>query len=230
MEQIDNLNNLSPISQKRRWYRHWWGIIIILIILYLLASFVIVAFLSDSSKINSVGSLDGKKVKEADLYFNSQDDPFIGNRNSPVRIVEFSDFQCPFCKQSFFVVREILDKYKDDIFFTYRDFPVTQIHPESLKAAEAAQCANEQGKFWSMHDKIFINQENITITDLKIYALEIGLDSSMFNNCLDSGKYNQEVIQDYSDGLRLGVVGTPTFFINGYRISGSIPKDIFNFV
>jgi len=226
MNEIQNITR-GDTKLKKKWYMRWWGIIIILISLYLIATFILLAFFSDNQNINNSSPSTVNKVQEADLYKNTADDPSLGNEEALVRIVEFSDFQCPFCQQSFSVVREILNKYGNDIYFTYRDFPVSQIHPESLKAAEAGQCAHEQDKFWLMHDKIFINQENIEAYNLKRYALEIGLDADKFNNCLDSGKYSQEVNTDYIDGIGLGVVGTPTFFINGYRISGSIPKDIF---
>jgi len=222
--QTNNLENLKP---KKKWYKRWWGILIILTLLYLLGTFLILWLASGIEEPQSGTSLTEQRVEEAELYLNSQDDPFWGDKGALVKIVEFSDFQCPYCKKSFPVVREILNEYQDDIYYVYRDFPVSQIHAEAAKAAEAGQCAYEQGKFWPMHDKIFINQENIGLADLKRYALEAGLNTSEFNSCLDSGKYAAEVSQDYFDGIALGVVGTPTFFINGYRISGSLPKDIF---
>ena len=216
-----------PAKPKKKWYFRWWAIIIFLILLYLVITFILLATASDSRPSVQTSISSANRADEAELYLNSQDDPFFGQKDALVKIVEFGDFQCPYCRQSFPVVREILSKYQNDIYFVYRDFPVISIHQEALKAAEAAQCALEQEKFWPMHDKLFINQENLSLTDLKVYAMEIGLDTAKFNGCLDSGKYSAEVIQDYEDGIGLGVIGTPTFFINGYRISGSIPSEIF---
>ena len=219
--------DLIPVKPRKKWYFRWWAIAIFFILLYLIAAFVLLATALDSQPVAQTSISSAALVDEAELYLNSQDDPFWGEKDALVKIVEFGDFQCPYCRQSFLVVREILNKYQNDIYFVYRDFPVVSIHQEALKAAEAAQCALEQEKFWPMHDKLFINQENLSLTDLKVYAMEIGLNSFEFNNCLDSGKYSAEVIQDYEDGIGLGVIGTPTFFINGYRISGSIPSEIF---
>lgn len=161
------------------------------------------------------------------LYKNTATDPVWGNPSAPVKIIEFSDFQCPFCQESFPIVREMLFKYQDKIYFIYRDFPNNLDHPQAQKAAEAGQCANEQGKFWPLHDKFFINQDDLSVAAIKNYAQAVGLDSAKFNVCLDSGKYAEEVNQDYQDGASLGALGTPTFFINGYKVSGVIPKETF---
>ncbi|MDP2586951.1 MAG: DsbA family protein [Candidatus Komeilibacteria bacterium] len=226
---INNLNKIPILSGKRSWYKRWWGMIIILILAYLIVTNLLL-WLSPKSPAEQGQLSNGpsaNQVSEEQLYLNAADDPAMGDKNAKVRIVEFSDFQCPYCRESFPVVREILDRYGDKIYFVYRDFPVSTIHPESVKAAEAGQCAHEQGKFWQMHDKIFINQENIQPADLKNYARAIGLNTDQFNNCLDSGQYQAEVNQDFQDGVNLGAVATPTFFINGYRVSGSIPLEIF---
>ena len=138
-------------------------------------------------------------------------------------VVEFSDFECPFCQQAFPVVKQLLQDYGDQILYVYKDFPLTDVHPRALPAALAAQCANEQGQFWLMHDKIFENQENITDADLKRYAVQIGLNSLQFGNCFAAAKYLGEVQQDFNQGLKLGVKSTPTFFINGIGIPGAVP-------
>ncbi len=225
-----DINQQVPqLPIRKRWYKRWWGIVIILILAYWLITSLLL-WLSPKDSDNDGQLKTGEatnRVAEEKLYLNTADDPAVGDKKAKVRIVEFSDFQCPYCRQSFPVVREILNKYQDKIYFVYRDFPVTTTHPESLKAAEAGQCAHDQGKFWPMHDKIFINQENILPQDLKNYAQAIGLDTVKFNDCLDSGKYEAEVNQDFQDGVNLGAVATPTFFINGYRVSGSIPLEVF---
>lgn len=148
------------------------------------------------------------------------DDPYGGNEDAKIVIVEFADFQCPYCYQSFPVVREILSTYGEHIKVIYRDFPLTDIHPDAQKAAEAGECAQEQDKFWEMHDKIFINRSDMSVTALKRYAAEIGMDAATFSTCLDNGEFASEVQDDFSDGIAAGVDGTPTFFINDHRYDG----------
>lgn len=173
---------------------------------------------------------------------SADDDPAIGDKNAPVTVIEFSDFQCPYCRKSY---RDVLPQLKDNyvttnkVRFVYRDFPLTQLHPGALPAAEAGECADEQGKFWEMHDKIFDEQNKkgqgtvaFSSDDLKAWASEIGLDTSKFNLCLDSEKYKSEVQKDQADGEKAGVQGTPTFFVgnakDGYVvIAGAYPYSDF---
>ncbi|MFH1752238.1 MAG: DsbA family protein [archaeon] len=157
------------------------------------------------------------------------DDSFIGNAEAPVTIVEFSDFQCPYCGKFYnetlaMLKKEYLDTGKAKL--VYRDFPLS-FHADAQKAAEAAECAGEQGKYFEMHDKIFENQSSIGVENLKQYAVDIGLDSSAFNTCLDSGTMAQEVQKDISDGQAYGVSGTPTFFVNGQKVVGAQPFTVF---
>jgi len=173
------------------------------------------------------------------------DDPSWGPADAPVTIVEFSDFQCPYCSR--FVSQaypEIKQQYEGKVRFVFRDFPLSSIHPWAEKGAEAAGCANEQGKFWEYHDAIFQNQTAITQTyqtaaaaqpadanaglaavvgTLKTTATDLGLDAAAFNQCLDSGSRAQEVQKDYQDGISYQVQGTPAFFVNGLLVSGAQP-------
>ena len=159
------------------------------------------------------------------------DDPARGSECAPVTIVEFSDFECSFCA---LYVNEtlplILETYGDRVLYVFRDFPIASKHPHAQEAAEAAQCAFEQGKFWEYHDILFQNQDALDLADLQRYATDLGLDESAFNLCLDSGKYAEEVQQDFDDGLDYGVTGAPTFFINGRKVSGAKPFSIFQSV
>ena len=149
------------------------------------------------------------------------DDPARGPQNAKVTIVEFSDFQCPACKTYADQTEPlILATYGDRIRYVFRDLPA-QSHPQAQKAAEAAQCAFEQGKFWEYHDKLFQNQAALDVDSLKAYAKELGLNESTFNTCLDSGKYTQEVQKDYQDAISYGVTSIPTFFINGRKVVGA---------
>lgn len=160
------------------------------------------------------------------LDVSVDDDPSIGPEDAPVTIVEFSDYQCPFCARAEPTIEQVLKEYEGKVRLVYRDFPLS-FHQNAQKAAEATECADEQGKFWEYHDKLFENQDALDVNNLKQYAKDLGLDSSKFDNCLDSGKYTEEVQKDLADGQSLGVSGTPAFFINGRLVSGAQPFSAF---
>jgi protein-disulfide isomerase len=152
------------------------------------------------------------------------DDPSWGPEDAPVTIVEFSDFQCPFCSRFFSeTYPQIKQEYEGQVRFVYRDFPLTSLHENAQKSGEAAECADEQGKFWDYHDTLFNNNSALDDASLKSYASQVGLDTATFNQCLDSGKYTEEVQKDYQEGISYGVTGTPAFFINGVSIIGAQP-------
>jgi len=145
---------------------------------------------------------------------SADNDPFWGPEDAPVTIIEFSDFQCSFCQRHFDqTLPLLLDTYSDRVRYVYRDFPITTIHPQAFKAAEAAQCAFAQGQFWEYHDVLFQNQTALDVASLKKHATALGLDSGAFDECLDSGRYTEEVQADLDDGRSYGVNGAPTFFI-----------------
>lgn len=146
-----------------------------------------------------------------------------GPRDAPVTIVEFSDFQCPFCKTVVATLKQLAEKYPTQVKWTFRDFPIPSLHPAAPLAHEAARCAGAQGKFWDYHDVLFDRSPRASAQDLKQYANELKLDEAAFNQCLDSGKYRTEVNADMQEGSRLGVTGTPTFFINGRLLVGNQP-------
>ena len=154
---------------------------------------------------------------------------YIENPDAPVTIIEFSDFQCPYCAKFY---SETLPKIKEEYVKTgkvrivYKHFPLA-FHENAFKAAEAAECAREQGKFWEMHNKLFENSNALAENKLREYANSIGLNMEQFNSCLDSGKYYEKVIDDLREGQKLGVKGTPTFFINGDKIVGAYPYEYF---
>ena len=148
------------------------------------------------------------------------DDPSKGPAKAPVTIVEFSDYQCPFCSKAEGTVQDVLKKYGDKIRLVYRDYPLS-FHQNAHTAAEASECAKEQGKFWEMHDAMFANQQKLAATDLVETASGIGIDKAKFKTCLDSGKFKTEVDKDFQDGSKYGVTGTPTFFINGIMMVGA---------
>jgi protein-disulfide isomerase len=152
--------------------------------------------------------------------------PSKGSKSAPIEIIEFSDFQCPFCQRADPTVQQVLSTYGDRIRFVYRHYPLPN-HPSARPAAEAAACANEQGKFWQYHDRLFANPSKLADGDLKQHAAELGLNAAQFNSCVDSRKFRPQVDADLKAGEEAGVSGTPAFFINGRMISGAQPFDVF---
>lgn len=149
-----------------------------------------------------------------------------GSPNAPIEMIEFSDFQCPYCQRAHATVAQVLNTYGDRIHFVYRHYPLPG-HPQAKPAAEASECANEQGKFWPYHDRLFENSTRLSETDLREHATAVGLDAAKFSACVDSHKYRAQVEADQRDGDAAGVNGTPAFYINGRMISGAQPFDAF---
>jgi len=158
------------------------------------------------------------------------DDPSQGKADAPVTVVEFSDFQCPFCQRVMPTLKELRGKYGDKMRLVWKDFPLTQIHPQAFVAAQAGNCAREQGKFWEYHDTLFGNQSALQPDNLKKYAADLGLDAAKFNQCLDSSKYEARVQDALAVGGRLGIGSTPTVFVNGRLINGAQPLEVFQSV
>lgn len=152
--------------------------------------------------------------------------PALGPADAPVTIVEFSEFQCPFCAQVQPTLKKVKERFGDKIRIVFRNFPLPR-HDDAPKAAEAASCAEEQGKFWEMHDKLFANSSKLQVPELKRYAAEIGLETEQFDQCLDTGKYTAKWRSDKRDGSLYGVSGTPSFFINGRMVGGAMAYEDF---
>jgi protein-disulfide isomerase len=153
--------------------------------------------------------------------------PFRGPANSPVTIVEFSDFECPFCKRAHPTLMQLLEKYAGKVRLVYHDFPLESIHPQARRAAEAARCANDQGKFWEYSDILFSESPNLGPEDLKRYAAQVGIDVKKFEDCVSAGVHKTTVQKDLDEGNRLGITGTPAFFINGRPLTGAQPAEAF---
>jgi protein-disulfide isomerase len=150
-----------------------------------------------------------------------------GDPNATVTIVEFADYQCPYCKQTETTLNNLLRKYPGQVKLAFRDFPLASIHPNAEEAAEAARCAGKQGKFWEFHDALFANQAKLDQTQLKATAQTLGLDENAFQSCLESGEYKAQVLRDQEDGRKAGISSTPGFFINGIPITGAQAEDAF---
>ena len=186
------------------------------------------------------GMEEGRQPSDDEPRPVSIDDDYVkGQTDAKLTVIEFSDFQCPFCERFYRETLPLIEKeyiQTGKVRMVYRDFPMENIHPHAQKAAEAAQCAGEQGKYWEMHDAIFQNQKAIGVENLKKHAKGLGLAADRFNQCLDSSKYAEEVKKDLMDGQAAGVEGTPSFFIGttgkdktiqGFPIGGARPYAVF---
>lgn len=151
-----------------------------------------------------------------DVVVSVEGEPFRGDKNAKLTLVEFSDYQCPFCARH---LSQTLPEIERDyiatgkVRYVFRDFPITSLHPQAFKAHEAARCAGEQGKYWEMHDRLFANQKALGPKQLSDHARSLGLDLPSFQQCLDGGKYAAKVRKGMSDGRTATVKGTPTFFL-----------------
>jgi protein-disulfide isomerase len=207
---------------------------------FLAVSILIASFVIGGSVLYAVGGRDdsgslavatetlGGSMPQVDVSID--DDVILGDRNAPVTLIEFGDFQCPYCKQLFDQTEgRLRDEYiqTGKVRMVYRDFPLDQIHPYARAAAEAAECARDQGSYWLYHDELYARQASIPTLDFVVLAGELGLDAQAFEACADSGKYKDEVEKDYQDGIAAGVRGTPAVFINGKLFSGALPYETF---
>ena len=228
-------------QDSRPWYKKPWGIplgLLGIVFLGFLAVFLynfITIYLT--MRANSVAALesrkyqltasatDGGKVDLSKIY--SAAAPTVGTDRPLVNIVEFADFACPYSAEEASVFRGLAMKYSDRVRFTFRFFPVNEEYPDGPQAALAALCAQEQGQFWKMHDILFSHYDALDKDSLYQYAADAGLDINKFQECLQTGKYKIRLQKEVADGVAAGVPGTPTFFVDGEKIPGAIPADIF---
>ena len=174
-------------------------------------------------------------MKSSICFSRSRSTPFVdvagaptrGPANAPITIVEFSDFQCPFCSRGFQTLNEIEKKYQGKVKVVFKQNPLP-FHNNAMPAAEASLVAAEQGKFWPMYDKLFQNQQKLDRDALDQYAKEIGLDMAKFKAEMDSHKFAAKVQADLKQGQSIGVTGTPTFVINGHKLVGAQPAEAFS--
>ena len=155
------------------------------------------------------------------------DSPRRGPADAPVTIVEFSDFQCPYCRRAQPTLLTLLEKYPGKVSLVYKDLPLRQIHPDAQKAAEAARCAGDQGKFWEYHDALF-DLSRVTKDKFGELAENLELDSIKFAGCLDSGKHESTIEADFKHAMDIGAQSTPVFYINGIQLKGAQPVDAFS--
>ena len=192
-------------------------------------------FLEDAERAELVNALARQLEAEREVVyymeparaeFDLTGAPSAGPEDAAVTLVEFSDFECPFCGRFFPTVNEIKEKYGDRVRFVYLQFPLTNLHPNAFKAAEASLCAHEQDSFWEMHDLMFTEQSSLGVPELKEKASRLGLDTEEFDACLDSGRQAERIRADMQQGTTVGVSGTPALFVNGVNVpGGAVPYE-----
>ena len=184
------------------------------------------AMLVEDLKTKNAGAI--KVMLEAPRYTvpTSADDPVRGNAAAPITIVEFSDYQCPFCARVNPTLAKVRETYGDKVKIVFKDYPLPN-HPQAPKAAEAARCAADQKKYWEMHDAMFANQRALEVPALKQTARAIGIEGAAFDQCLDSGKYAAAVRRGAELGEKMGVNSTPTLYVNGRALIGAMPFENF---
>lgn len=224
---------MEQIKQEYKWYRSWWAIILFIFLTIFLILSVTFAFLVRDyvKKINSqeiTGPGLVKALENQTKYSKTEgiNNYWIGSVNPKVTIVQFGDFSCPICGETYEKIRKISIEYKNDVKFIFRDYPISD---NSVSLSMAARCAGEQGKFWEMHDRLFQNQNKFEVTNKNLInmATSLGVEKNKFQKCLTEQKYMKDIQKDFADGEIFGVSGTPTWFINGYKVQGNIPYDSF---
>jgi protein-disulfide isomerase len=217
------------VKPSNCWYKKWWGILIIIIIIFILSvliafSFLVASFIRHPNNNNLNTSVNSQATSTNLLINGDESNYWTGSADPKVTIVEFGDFSCAHCKESYPTIMTIANQYKNDIKFIFRDYPV--ISDDSLNLALAARCTGEQGKFWLMYNMMFENQGKADF-DTTILANQTGIDMVKYNNCVNYKKYYSNIEKDFNDGKTLGVTGTPTWFVNGRRVEGNVPYDTF---
>lgn len=167
----------------------------------------------------------GVKMPEAlRVDVDTANSPSKGPSNAPVTIVEFADFQCPYCYSAQSTIKSVLEKYKNKVRFVFKSYPLSQIHPQAVNASVAAECAQNQGKFWEMHDVLFENHKKLTDSAYEGFAKQVGLDLPKFQSCFKDQVVRQKVKNDEAYGQSLGINATPAFYINGTLLMGAVPQ------
>lgn len=238
---------MEPVAGLKVWYKTWWGIATIAAICLAAALILSLSTLfynywqaikggqGDFLQQQIYGYSDGvvnqsaemPEIKKARQELETDDDPFLGNQNASLVIVEFIDFKCPICKGQYAEMQKLINKYGYNIKWIIRDFPMESVHPGSTRLAAVASCAHEQGAFWLVHDFFFFNQNNLSeeFSDTEVNALseQLGLNKEKMTDCLQNRRGEVDAKMDYSIGVKYGIKkGTPAFFINGHKFEGGI--------
>jgi protein-disulfide isomerase len=228
---MENLNKSAAVENQKKWYGTTWGKILLTLAAITLIFAGLFGYAVRQTYQNLDRQVSGIKtaVHDANLpaagLVEGQNNYWLGAAKPKVTIVEFMDFACHYCGLSFPTIREIGEKYKKDVKIIIRDYPVNASY--SVELSLAARCAGEQGLFWPMYDKLFLNQGVSDRAGLIELARQVGANTERFALCFDNKKYLAAVQKDFDDGQTLAIAGTPTWFINRYKIEGDIPHDTF---
>lgn len=228
-------------SYYRRWYKRWWGRLIIIFLFLALAStiYLVVRVVNQYQHLKNgdtyieasgtwITKSQFEEGKEKILESITDDDPWLGAEDPVIYVVAYESFGCPFCKDNQPDIRQLIAKFGSIVRFVSKDFPTEGLHPNVLNAHLAANCANEQGKYWEYRDLLYANQateanpERFIKENLLTLSRQVGVNNTQFKNCLDSEKYLQEIKQDVASGYNVKVVGTPSYVVNGSLIEGEI--------
>ncbi|PIT89601.1 disulfide bond formation protein DsbA [Candidatus Kuenenbacteria bacterium CG10_big_fil_rev_8_21_14_0_10_36_11] len=178
---------------------------------------------------NNGEQVAGEQAEQPEIKVDlkiAETDHVLGDKNAPIKIFEFSDFQCPYCARHHETLNKIVADYKGQVAWIFKQFPI-QSHPLGLPGALASECAAEQGKFWEMADMIFKNQTTLTTESFAKFAQSLGLDTEKFNTCYKDEKYKEKIAADYNLGIDSGVQGTPSNFVNNQSVPGAVPYEEF---
>ncbi len=224
-EEITQLIPPLPRAKKMWYQRPWLWILLGLVAIWFGLPLFISLFIGDNNLANNTNSPTTNLITSVNNILATSNGPSLGPLSAPVVLMVFSDFQCPYSRESVPIIKRVLSQYPDTIRFIFRDFPVSSIHSEAVSAAIAANCAFEQGKFWEYHDLLFTYQDDLNTNLYLTLARSLGLAEEKFNNCLISASNLVGIEDDFNAGLAAGVRGTPTFFINGRIVEGSPPYE-----
>ena len=223
-------------SYYKSWYKRWWGkLLLFLVILTVIGILYFAVLVANYHGHNSKGDVyvaeTGEWITREEFLDNrkaigeliSEDDPWLGAEEPLIYVVAYESFGCPFCKQAEEDVKKMMADYAGVVRFIAKDFPTEGLHLGVFDAHLAAACANEQGAYWEYRDILYERQTEFKSYQLKEWADELGLNKAKFNKCFDDEKYSSEIRQDYVNGIQAGVVGTPSYLVNGALIQGRIP-------
>lgn len=216
----------SKIKNKRHWYGRWWGIFLvaalIIVVSFLLAFAFYIKKISKDLTAQNQAELLRQQMAANKPLIEGLGQYSLGTSTTPITIVEFCDFACPYCRDSYSALRDIAKLNQTKVRVIWRDFVG---HADSISLSSAARCAGEQNKFWEMHDGLFSRQGTLGTDGMEKLARQNNLDLNKFNDCLKTEKYRTNILKDQSDAEKLQVKGTPTWFVNGYLLEGELSRE-----
>lgn len=223
----------QPIKKASHSEKNWYfllGLMPFVFVAGLGLGYILWGRNNSSSTVNVAIATSTPSVTQATKRYDVPvgNNPYLGSENAAVTIIEFGDYECPYCKEWYLqVYPQIMSAYSGKIRFVFRDFPLSSIHADALPAAEAADCAGEQGKYWAFHDKLLSGGLTLGMDAYTTYAKNLGLNLDTFNTCVQTNKYENQVETNVTFATNLGIQSTPTFFINGIAVVGAQSFDVF---